>query len=396
MVQGTSSHAGKSILVAALCRIFAQEGFGCSAFQSPEHVPELIRHPRWRRDRSLPGSPGGSGHGITAGGDESGAPQARRRQDGPRWWCWGRPRTAASPREYHRLQASIWGQVTTALHSLRSEYDLVVIEGAGSPAEIKPQATGHRQHAGGPSRHRTRAAGGRHRPGRGLRPVGGDDGVARCRGAGAGEGLCDQQIPGATRPCSTPVSTFWRSEPACRWWGCFPTSRTSTFPKRTPLDWFRKQTAGMRPAVDVAVIRLPHIANFDDFDPLRHQPGVRLRYVSRPADFGDPDLVVVPGSKTTVSDLDWLRAGGIEEEILAARHQGTAGDRHMRRLPDAGDPTPRSRTASSLLNPKHRGWGLLPTSTTFSQGEGHLPDQGAGDRRSRPLERMPGDGGRRL
>ena len=113
------------------------------------------------------------------------------------------------------------------------------------------------------------------------------------------------------------------------------------------------------------MIRLPHIANFDDFDPLRHEPGVRVRYVSRSAEFGDPDLVVIPGSKTTIGDLDWLRAEDLDAKILEARTDGTPvigicagyqmlGDRLF-------DPhrveSPRSEA---------KGLGLLPTSTTFS------------------------------
>jgi len=117
-------------------------------------------------------------------------------------------------------------------------------------------------------------------------------------------------------------------------------------------------------AVDVAVIRLPHIANFDDFDPLRYQPGVRLRYVSRPADFGNPDLVVIPGSKTTISDLEWLRAQDLDTRILAARGEGT---------PVIGICAGYQMLGGRLIDP-HRvessrseadGLGLLPTSTTF-------------------------------
>jgi len=112
------------------------------------------------------------------------------------------------------------------------------------------------------------------------------------------------------------------------------------------------------------VIRLPHIANFDDFDPLRHEPGVHVRYVGRAEEFGAPDLVIIPGSKTTVADLDWLRAQGLAEHILVARGGGTpvvgicAGYQMLgeRLLDPDGVESPREEA---------RGLGLLPTTTTF-------------------------------
>jgi adenosylcobyric acid synthase len=64
------------------------------------------------------------------------------------------------------------------------------------------------------------------------------------------------------------------------------------------------------------VLRLPRIANFDDFGPLAAEPGVRLRYIERPAALGVPDLVVLPGSKSTLADLAWLRATGLGPAVL--------------------------------------------------------------------------------
>ncbi|RKH54619.1 cobyric acid synthase, partial [Corallococcus llansteffanensis] len=68
--------------------------------------------------------------------------------------------------------------------------------------------------------------------------------------------------------------------------------------------------SGQVPGVRVAVVKLPHLSNFSDFVPLLGEPGVELRYVEHPADLGDVELVVLPGSKSTLADLAWLRAEG--------------------------------------------------------------------------------------
>ena len=63
--------------------------------------------------------------------------------------------------------------------------------------------------------------------------------------------------------------------------------------------------------LDVLVFRLPRLSNFTDFDPLVIEAGVAVRFVDHPSAFGDPDLVVLPGTKSTVSDLEWLRTSGL-------------------------------------------------------------------------------------
>jgi adenosylcobyric acid synthase len=71
----------------------------------------------------------------------------------------------------------------------------------------------------------------------------------------------------------------------------------------------------LTPSIDIAVIHLPHISNFDDFDPLRAEAGVGLRYVQSPAALGKPDVVILPGTKSTIADLAWLRSQGFADAI---------------------------------------------------------------------------------
>lgn len=81
----------------------------------------------------------------------------------------------------------------------------------------------------------------------------------------------------------------------------------------------RKEKAAL---LDIAVIRLPRISNFTDFAVLECREEVSLRYVSKAGDFGNPDLVILPGSKNTMEDLLWLRQSGLEGKVLRHASQG--------------------------------------------------------------------------
>jgi len=253
--------------------------------------------------------------------------------------------------------------VTAALDSLRSEHDVVVIEGAGSPAEInlKNQDIVNMRvalHATAP----VLLVGDIDRGGVFAQLVGTMELLDREERAQV-RGLVINKFRGDPSLLDSGLD-FLRVQTGVPVVGVLPYFADIRIPEEDSLGLVGEADREDGTAVDVAVIRLPHIANFDDFDPLRYQPGVRLRYVSRPADFGNPDLVVIPGSKTTISDLEWLRAQDLDTRILAARGEGT---------PVIGICAGYQMLGGRLIDP-HRvessrseadGLGLLPTSTTF-------------------------------
>ena len=322
MVQGTSSHAGKSVLATALCRIFAQDGLQVAPFKAQNMSLNSYATPdggEIGRSQAVQAAAA-----MTAPKVEMNPvllkPEGERRSQVV---VMGKPMAVASAREYYELKPTIWETVTSALATLRADYDVVVIEGAGSPAEVnlKEQDIVNMRvalHADAPV-----LAGWRYRPRRSLRSACRDDGLAGAGGTSVGEGPRHQQV--SRRPFAAHVGTRFPG----RTYRCAGRGGDSSLlghpHSRGGLSWTGRRIQGYddEAVVDVAVIRLPHIANFDDFDPLRHEPGVRVRYVGRAEEFGAPDLVIIPGSKTTVADLDWLRAQGIEERILVARGGGT-------------------------------------------------------------------------
>ncbi|MEE1114786.1 MAG: cobyric acid synthase, partial [Eubacterium sp.] len=117
--------------------------------------------------------------------------------------------------------------------------------------------------------------------------------------------------------------------------------------------------------IDLAVIRLPRISNFTDFNPLENIPGVSLRYCSRVSDLGTPDLIILPGTKNTMGDLKWLRESGLEAQIRKLAAAGTiifgiCGGYQMLGE-EIFDPVGAEENGSM------KGIGLLPMKTVFAE-----------------------------
>ncbi|WP_242944544.1 cobyric acid synthase [Oribacterium sp. WCC10] len=121
------------------------------------------------------------------------------------------------------------------------------------------------------------------------------------------------------------------------------------------------------PLLDIAVIRLPRISNFTDFTALSTEPGVSLRYVTKVRELGEPDLIILPGTKSTIKDMEWLRATGFEAKIMQKHHAGTmiigiCGGYQM-----LGESILDEFGAETVPGTKTRGLGLLHLVTEFAE-----------------------------
>jgi adenosylcobyric acid synthase len=366
MVQGTGSGVGKSVLTAALCRLFARAGYRVAPFKS--------------QNMALNAS-------VTADGGEIGRAQAAQAEaagveptvdmnpillkpegdDRSQVVVRGRPVATVDWREYARMQAGLLPIVAESLERLRRTHDLVVIEGAGSPAEINLAASEI------VNMRIARLADAR------VLLVGDID-----RGGvfAALVGTLALLAPADRARVGGFVVNKFRGDAALLAPGLEELTARTGVPVLGVLPWIAgRLTAaedsldldapgpraqdGTGEAIEVAVVRFPRIANFDDFEPLAEEPGVRVRFVTTPAALGAADLIVLPGSKNTAGDLRWLSEHGLGEAIRAAAAAGR---------PVLGICGGFQMLGEALLDPEGvespapatPGLGLLPVVTTFS------------------------------
>ncbi len=365
MVQGTASHVGKSVLVTALCRIFRQDGYRVAPFKAQNMSNNSF---------------------VTPSGGELGRAQAVQAEacgieptvemnpillkpeadHSSQVVLLGKPMARASARYFATAKPMLWETVASSLDSLRSQYDVVVIEGAGSPAEInlkQNEIVNMRValHSGAPV----------------LLAGDIDRGGVFASLLGTMEILDDRErdAVGAfiINKFRGDVSLL---EPGLVWLeertgkpvlGVVPYYRDIEIAEEDSVSLEQRQQLKSQTGhvLDIAVMGLPHISNFDDFDPLKREPGVRLRYVESRDSIGEPDLIILPGTKTTMADLWWLRERGFAAEITRLASAGTpvigiCGGYQMmgRRILDPeGVESP---------EPESEGLDLLPVDTVFA------------------------------
>ena len=361
MVQGTMSGAGKSLLCAALCRIFKEDGLRAAPFKSQNMALNSY---------------------VTLDGLEMGRAQVMQAQaagvepdvrmnpillkpcsdTGSQIIVNGEVRGQMPAAEYFRYKTRLIPDILAAYHSLAETCDVIVIEGAGSPAEINLKENdivnmGLAKLVDAP----VLLAGDIDRGGVFAQLYGTvallePEERARIRGLIINKFRGDEAI-------LRPGLTMLEEKTGIPVLGVVPYLQVDVDDEDS-LAPSLTQTAVHKP-LDVAVIRLPRISNFTDFAPLEAHPLFGVRYVPRPEELGAPDLLILPGTKSTMSDLLWLRQSGLEAAVQKRAAEGTlilgvCGGYQMLGG-TLSDPTGAEGDRPQTL----RGLGLLPVDTVF-------------------------------
>lgn len=319
MIQGTMSNAGKSLLCAGLCRIFKQDGYHVAPFKSQNMALNSF----------ITKAGGEMGRAQVVQAEAAGiAPDTRMNpillkpttDVGSQVIVNGKVQGNMRAMEYYRRKREFIPDVLEAYNSLASEYDIIVIEGAGSPAEINLKQEdivnmGLAKLVDAP----VLLVGDIDRGGVFAQLYGTvalleEDERDRIKGTIVNKFRGDRAIlePGLKTLedlCSVPVA------------GVIPYTHVDIDDEDSLTERFDKSTE--RKLIDIAVIRLPRISNFTDFSPFERYGNVSLRYVDSVGDLHQPDMIILPGTKSTIADLRWLRQCGLEAAIHKAANAGT-------------------------------------------------------------------------
>lgn len=313
MVQGTMSNAGKSFLVAGLCRIFKQDGYRVAPFKSQNMALNSY---------------------ITSEGLEMGRAQVMQAEAagitpmvcmnpillkptnnvGSQVIVNGEVLGNMSARDYFAYKKKLIPDIKRAFRKLEEYADIIVIEGAGSPAEINLKENdivnmGMAQMVNAP----VLLVGDIDRGGVFAQLLGTlmlltDEEKARVKGLIINKFRGDKTI-------LDPGIAMLEERGGVPVVGVVPYRQLSLEDEDSLTERFDKKTEGL---IDIAVIRYPRISNFTDFNVFEQMPEVTVRYVTSVAELHHPDMICLPGSKNTMGDLKWMRQNGFEAAIKKA------------------------------------------------------------------------------
>ncbi len=312
------SNAGKSFLCAALCRIFMQDGYSAAPFKSQNMALNSY---------------------VTRDGLEIGRAQAMQAEAagtepsvlmnpillkptsdmGSQVIVNGEVRGNMRAAEYFKYKKALIPEIEAAYRKLAEQYDIIVIEGAGSPVELNLKSDdivnmGMAKIADAP----VLLVGDIDRGGVFAQLLGTlslfeQDERERVKG------LIVNKFRGDISLFSDGVKILEErgKKPVA---GVIPYLNCDIEDEDSLSEKLLNKAPG---TIDIAVIRLPRISNFTDFDVFRQYKGVSVRYAEKPEELEDPDMIIIPGSKSVISDMKWLRESGIEALIKRKAFGGT-------------------------------------------------------------------------
>ena len=361
MIQGTMSNAGKSLVTAGLCRVFKQDGYKVAPFKSQNMALNSF---------------------ITKEGLEMGRAQVMQAEA-----CGIEPSVNMNPillkptndvgsqvivngevlgnmsaRDYYKKKTELIPHIMEAYNNLAKEYDIIVMEGAGSPAEINLKENdivnmGMAKLVNSP----VLLVGDIDRGGvfasiAGTLMLLEEDERKMIKGTIINKFRGDVNI---LKPGLDMIEEITKTPVV----GVVPYMELDIDDEDSLSERFNNK--GTVDLIDIAVIRLPRISNFTDFNTFEYIQGVSLRYVKSVRELKDPDMIILPGTKNTMEDLKWLRESGLETQILkqAAKGKvifGICGGYQMLGM-ELSDPF-NVESGGTMA-----GMGLLPTKTVFEK-----------------------------
>ena len=344
MLQGTASHAGKTLLVAGLARIMAQDGFAVAPFKSQNmSLNSFISIDGGEMGRAQVVQAEAAGIDPTV--DMNPVLLKPTTDTGAQVIVQGKPVGTMTAIDYHGYKLGLLDAVSESLERLRRDFQVVIIEGAGSPAEINFR--GHdianmtvAEIADAPvcligdierggvfaslvgtmellePGERERVAGliiNKFRGDRSILEPGIDFLEARCERPVLGvvpfiRDLRIEEEDSVALSGSRPAAGDFPRTPGNAMW---------------PSDARRSEGSGSARTVQVRIVRLPRISNFTDFDALCGCSGFACEYVEHPAGMSGADLIIIPGTKSTLPDLRFLWSSGLAAEIIRQAEVGT-------------------------------------------------------------------------
>ena len=321
MIQGTGSGVGKSLIVAALCRIFVRDGFKVAPYKAQNMALNSF---------------------VTKEGGEIGRAQATQAEAAKiqatvdmnpvlmkpstdtqaQIIVLGKPIGNKSAVGYSNFKKTLFKVVLKSLKKLRKEYEVVVLEGAGSPAEVNLRKNDIVNMSIALASKSPVLLVGDIDKGGVLAWISGTLDLLTSSERKQVKGIIINKFRGDIRLFHDGIR-FLEKRTGIPVLGVLPYMKDLRLPEEDSVpEKEREPGVKQNDSLEIRIVYLPHLSNFTDFDPLKYEPDVSLKFVNRKEEMGTPDILILPGTKNTLGDLEWLRKTGIEARIKELTKNG--------------------------------------------------------------------------